>query len=114
MSRGIACLLLGAAAIAMSSVSAYAYEWEIANKSSWTIQRLYISACKDDEWGEDQLGERVIRPGGSFTLTDVPGRCYDMKLVDQHDEKCEVRGIHVNGDWRTEVTNANLRACVSQ
>ena len=55
----------------------------ITNKSSWQLDRLYMSPADSDDWGPDQLGDKVIKPGESFALTDVPCNKWDLKLVDE-------------------------------
>jgi tetratricopeptide (TPR) repeat protein len=53
------------------------------NRSSKVIERVYISASTDDNWGSDRLGRtEVIRPGGSYTFnfTGFSECLFDIKV----------------------------------
>jgi hypothetical protein len=112
MRRPLTCALLVAAATVLSVSSALAFEWTFTNNSRYTIREIYISPCSTTKWGNDRLGDRsVLEPGESASLNRVPRGCYDVLLVDEDRDKCEVRGINVNADWQTNITNNNLISC---
>jgi hypothetical protein len=87
-------------------------EFMINNRSDWDIYHMYLSPEQKDTWGEDQLGEHVIKAGESFTLNDIPCGEYDIKLVDEDGDACVVEGIVMCKDhthW--DLTNKELAKC---
>jgi len=107
-----------AAVLALSLFAAPAFaEHEatvvITNDSQWAIHNLYLSDTDSNEWGPDQLGEKVIDSGGgTFTLTDIPCNAYDVKLVDEDGDECVVNAIALcadKGNWT--ITDEPLLAC---
>lgn len=65
------------------------------NSSAWTIRELYLSPVSESRWGADQLGAHVIHTGESYTLTGIPCGSYDVKLVDEDGDVCEVRNTNI-------------------
>jgi len=115
MSRSITCLLLGAAAAALTVTSALAYDWSMTNSSHWAIHRVFISPCSSQNWGHDRLGENdVMSTGESYVLNDVGAGCYDVKLVDEDGDVCVISGVRINNDLEWEITDKNLLNCESQ
>ena len=87
-------------------------EFMIANKSRFTIYHLYLSPSANRRWGRDQLGRKVIKPGDEFTLNRIPCGLYDVKVVDQDGDACEIREVSMCRDhthW--ELTNDDLLRC---
>lgn len=82
----------------------------IANESSFEIYHVYMSSSGVNVWGPDLLGATILRPGYSLPVTAVPGR-YDLKLVDEDGDSCEVPTLSVydNTSWR--ITDPWLLAC---
>jgi hypothetical protein len=111
MNRALTCLLLGAAGFVLSVPTASAYEWTITNNSKWAIHEIHISACNERNWGPDRMGSDIMYTGDSYVLHDVDAGCYDVLFVDQDGDKCDVRGVHVRGDWETTITSQALVAC---
>ncbi len=84
----------------------------IVNKSKWDIHHLFVSSSDDEEWGSDQLGEHILETGGSFTLHSIPCDIYDVKLVDEDDDECEVLEVKLCADEEQWViTNKDLLEC---
>ncbi|MBA3766657.1 MAG: hypothetical protein H0W99_06655 [Acidobacteria bacterium] len=82
-------------------------EFMIANKSRFTIYRLYLSPSNNRRWGKDQLGRRTIKPGGEFTLNRIPCGLYDIKVQDEDGDSCEIREVsmcrdHTHWDLTTD------------
>ena len=67
------------------------------NGSSWTITEMYLSAVDVEEWGPDQLGEKVIEPDANYELSGVPCDVYDVRLVDEDGDVCVVGGVKLCG-----------------
>lgn len=84
----------------------------IKNKSKWEIHHLFLSSTSDDEWGPDQLGDEVIGTGESFLLHSIPCDSYDVKLVDEDGDECEVEDIELCASSETwSITNDILLSC---
>lgn len=82
------------------------------NSSDWTIDELYLSPSKQAEWGPDQLADKVIKPGESFTLNGVPGgRAMDLKLVDEDGDECVVGKEKLTANTTYNITSQELLAC---
>ena len=92
-------------------LTANAGDVTISNASEWNLDHLYMSSVDQDEWGADQLGDAVIGTGESFTLTGVPCASYDVKLVDDDGDECEVADVDICGDGGWEITSDDLLAC---
>jgi hypothetical protein len=87
-------------------------EFMINNKSDWDIHHLYLSPEDKDTWGPDQLGEKVIASGESFTLKNIPCGEYDIKVVDNDGDECVIEGVVMCKDhthWN--ITNKELAQC---
>jgi hypothetical protein len=84
----------------------------ITNKSDYTIHHLFLSPAHENEWGPDQLGDNVIETDGSFTLKNIPCDTYDVKVVDEDGDECEIEAVDICGDdhhWK--ITNEDLLDC---
>jgi hypothetical protein len=55
----------------------------VSNASSITVYYLYVAPCWASGWGSDQLGSNVIIGGSSFTVSEIPPDCYDLRAEDQ-------------------------------
>lgn len=85
---------------------------KIINKSKWAIHHMYLSPNDVEEWGPDQLGEFVLEPGGSFTLTDIECDIWDIKVVDEDGDECEIRDVALCDEsavWK--ITDDELLSC---
>jgi hypothetical protein len=75
--------LFAAAVLAASTASAEDLEFTLTNATSGTIVYFHTSPVGVDEWEEDVLGDQVLGPGESGTVTIADGRdvCeYDMRF----------------------------------
>ena len=84
----------------------------VHNNSSFAIHHMFLSPVGEGKWGADQLGEHVVAPGGQYELQDVPCADYDLKLIDEDGDECEVEVPEVCGadeDWNIE--DAGLLEC---
>ena len=83
----VAALAIGASLLLTPpSASADQRDFTLRNTSSTTIMRFYVSPSASDRWGTDQLGDAVVRPGGSWTLRFpegvAGGTCrFDLRIV---------------------------------
>ena len=84
----------------------------IKNQSNWDIHQLYLSPSDDNEWGPDQLGDKIIASGSNFQLHKIPCNQYDVKLIDEDGDQCVVGGVSLCGDENAWViSNDDLLAC---
>ena len=84
----------------------------IKNTSAWAIHQLFLSPTEEREWGADQLGNHTVNTGDSFTLTGVPCRAYDVRLVDEDGDECIVEDVGIcasNNTW--VIDDADLVGC---
>ncbi len=100
---------LAVALLATPTLSALAGKGDstvtIVNKSKWDIHHLFISSVEDEEWGADQLGEHVLESGTAYELHGIPCDVYDVKLVDEDGDECEVAEVELCADEETWVIN---------
>lgn len=113
MNRSIFLAALSTAVAIGATLNAHAkpIDVEFFNKSKWTIEEMYLSPTHEDKWGEDQLGEAVIKPNTSYKLTGIPENKYDFKLVDEDGDECVVEGLRVAQSSSLEITDQNLLSC---
>ena len=103
-----------ALALTGTALTASAGDVKITNNSDWSLTHVFISAVDQEAWGEDQLGDKVIGTGDSFTLTGVPCASYDVKLRDEDGDECEVADVDICGDGGWTIESDDLLACQSE
>lgn len=67
-------------------------DFTLINKTGLTIHELYVSPAKDDEWGEDILGQDVLKNGEKVDIEFSPKAktCnWDLKIVDEEKDSVE-------------------------
>lgn len=112
--RKIAVCLAGAllCVSAGTAVAAKKSNVTVQNDSEFAIHHFFLSSSEDDEWGPDQLGDHVVKTGGTFTLTSIPCDEYDVKLVDEDGDECVVEAVDVCGaDDEWVITDEDLLDC---
>jgi hypothetical protein len=68
----------------------------VTNRSQTTINELHVSSAKDDNWGDDRLGDDTIDPGGSYTIKLAGRDCeYDVQVTYEGGKVEEKRRINV-------------------
>lgn len=86
-------------------------EIEFANSSRLVVGELYLSPPKENQWGEDRLGDAVIESGASIRLKGVqPGR-HDVKIVDEEGDECVIDNVQITADEKVVITDQNLIGC---
>lgn len=113
MKKAAVCLALVCACLfAAEANAARKSNVTVHNDSDFTIYHFFLSSSADDEWGPDQLGDHVIKNGGSFTLKNIPCDEYDVKLVDEDGDECIVEAVDVCGeDDEWLITDDDLLEC---
>ncbi|MBT9559265.1 MAG: hypothetical protein IV100_24740 [Myxococcales bacterium] len=85
---------------------------KVVNESDWALNNLFMSPANETEWGPDQLGDELIKKGGTFTLSKIPCDIYDVKLVDEDGDECVVEDVNVCGGKETwTITSKDLLKC---
>ena len=93
----------------------------VANRSSQTIENIYLSPVGNDNWGEDRLGDKTLLAGGRIPLDPGMrnGCAYDVRVVyaDKESEEkrnqnlCELEELVFRGsediDTAIEIVNAS-------
>jgi hypothetical protein len=82
------------------------------NDSSWSINELYFSRSTNHDWGRDQLGRKTVRTGDSFTLNEIPCGTYDVKLVDEEGDQCDIDRVQLCAESHTwSIRDKDLAKC---
>lgn len=83
---------------------------QLINNSGYEIEKVYMSLTRSDTWGSDILGSDTIPSGWTETINANPGR-YDLKLVDNSGDTCEVRDVALNYDRTVTIERSALLHC---
>jgi hypothetical protein len=103
----LACALVGAALTSSVSASSQrrVLDFTLVNSTKYTVVELYVSPANDDKWGEDVLGEDVLKPGEKVDIEFSRGETtciWDLKIVDE--DKDEVEWTKFNLCEASEIT----------
>lgn len=110
MKKTLSALALSAGLLPFTASAA---DVKFINKSSWDIYEIYFSPTNQKNWGEDHLGTEVLENGDSLTLTDVQPGKWDVLLIDEDDDECILKAVHITSDDMWEITNEDLLTCQS-
>jgi len=84
----------------------------INQQSQYDIHRVYLSPTNQSQWGPDQLGAEILTRGESYTIQNVPCGSYDIRLVDEDADECEMRNREFCGANNTlQITDQELLRC---
>ena len=84
----------------------------IVNASTHEIRHVYFSHVGADDWSGNQLGDSVISPGQSFTLSNVACDQQQVKVIGEDEDGCFLSTVVNCGDnavWT--ITNVTSRDC---
>ena len=87
---------------------------EIRNRSEWELHYLYIGPAGDPDWGPDQLRNDIIPTDTTFTLTGIRCGQYDVKVVDEDGDSCEIYDVRLCDDKVWDITNKELLTCQAE
>jgi hypothetical protein len=102
LTLSFAMLLLPAASTPAAAQGPYYVD--LQNNSDVTFQQVYVSPTSDDRWRRDLLGNSVLSPGYSLTVT-VPFGQWDFMFVDRNRDACILRNVIVNRDATVSITS---------
>jgi hypothetical protein len=78
------CLALPCAAAANEPPDA---SFTVFNRGDRDILEMFVATPRQQNWGGDRLGDRVLEPGQRFTVRLPPGQCLNrLRLVLEGDE----------------------------
>jgi len=82
------------------------YSLSIQNDSRYRIREIYMSSSREESWGRDHLGDKILSPGSVFTISGISAGEWDVKFVDEDRDSCVLRRISIteNTSW-TLTTN---------
>jgi hypothetical protein len=84
----------------------------IVNNSSRGISHVYLAHVGSDDWTGNQLGDSVISPGQSFTLSNVACDQQQVKIISEDQDGCFSSTVVNCGDSATwTITNDTARDC---
>lgn len=118
MLKKFACAVLLTLAAA-SSALAGKQDFVIVNQTGYTLDQLYVSPTKSDEWEEDVLGKDVLANGESTKIVFDRSETtcnWDIKVVYDDGEDavwekidlCKTEKITIKWNKNTGVTTATL------
>lgn len=99
------------AAFILTASSAFALSLKFENKSKWEIHELYFAPADEKTWGPDQLEDEVIEVKETFTLTKISKGNYDIKIVDEDGDVCEVADVDFRASEHFVLTDSVLLGC---
>jgi hypothetical protein len=76
----------------------------ITNSYSYSIYYIYLSPSNSSQWGTDQLRNRIVSVGASFTITNIPAGRYDLKAVASNGATAYVWDFRVTGGGTMQIT----------
>jgi hypothetical protein len=86
---------------------------KIVNNSEREIINLYLSREDSDDFGPDLLPDSTIKPGGSFTITDVTCDQPKIKVTAEDKDSCFLSSVVACGDAVTwTITKDTPAECV--
>lgn len=107
----LAVVLAGIAASALGQ-QANRYSLHLNNYSGLVIDHVYVSQTSDGFWNDDLLGDDVLSTPGTFDVTNIlPGRHYDVKLVDEDGDPCVLRNVYFDGNKFINISHDWLIGC---
>ena len=103
--------ILTAVGLSLFAVHALAATINIENKSSWEIHEIYFAPSSQDDWGDDHLGNEVLEPGMTLTLTGVTAGKWDVRLVDEDEDECIVENQQISASEKFSIDDGDLLDC---
>lgn len=103
--------------MAASPVMAGDQDFTLKNRTGYTIDQVYVSAAKTDDWEEDVMGKDTLGDGESVDITfgASEGACkFDLKVVYDDKEEaiweglnlCSISTVSISYNRKTGETSA--------
>jgi len=107
----VALIVMFGAVSTSSRASAPSLSITVVNNSSWEIRHLYLSPANNDNWGDDQLNQSTINPGGRRTL-NVSWDQSTVKLVAEDQDGCFLSTtVAASADLTWTIAGTESRNC---
>ncbi len=91
---------------------ASAFDLVVINEANFSIiHKLYIAPAKTDKWSDNKLQNQTIAKNGRFTVRDIAGGVYDLKVVDDDDDTCVVPNINIDQNKEWKLTDIVMLSC---
>lgn len=95
-------LLLAASILAGLSTPGLAQgnnpDFRLNNRTGSTINEVYVSSARRNDWGRDLLGSNTLSSGQSLNVTLPAGQCTnDIRVVYENGASQEQRGVNTCG-----------------
>lgn len=92
--------LAAVTAIGVSTYGSAHADVIIRNGSNYEITEVYVAPQSMTEWGDDHLGDKVLKPKDMLTLTGVAPGKWDFRIVfreqgGKENWPCVVQGIEL-------------------
>lgn len=84
---------------------------DIENHSSWEIHEIYFAPSSQENWGDDHLGKKVLKPGMTLTLKGVAAGKWDVRLVDEDEDECIVKDQQISTSDKFSIDDDDLLGC---
>jgi hypothetical protein len=97
-------------AVALIALSAFAPAGgtktiTVVNKTSFTVDRIFLSPVEEKNWGDDILDEdEVLKPGDQVDIEIDCGE-WDVKLVAVDGSTCELSAVNICSADIWEITS---------
>ena len=105
-------LLLVLVLFGLIAAAGFADEFYIRNETGgYTICYVYVSDSRSSDWGSDLLGNSVLRPGQSITITTtvpIGSTKWDIKVVDEDGDTYTIMSRTIRNRETITVTLADL------
>lgn len=86
------------------------FQVKIVNDSRLAIHEIYLSRTYED-WGMDRLGLRTLEPGYQLKINTLAAGRYDLMLVDEDGDVCDIRDMSISGDRTVTIDTHALLRC---
>ena len=92
--RGLSAALLTFAVAAPAVAQSSDPSFRLNNRSSSTINEVYVSSANDTSWGQDRLGQNVLPPGRTVIIRLPNAQCMnDIRVVFANGQAHERRRV---------------------
>lgn len=98
MKRTVSAALIALSLLASTSVSARNLDFQLTNKTGYTINEVYVSSASSSEWEEDVMGRDALPHNSRVNIRfngNGDGCKWDMKVVYDDGETAEWGGLNL-------------------
>lgn len=76
----------------------------VVNKTTFNVDRIFLSPVEEKTWGDDILGEsEILEPGDQVDIEIDCGE-WDVKLVAEDESTCELSAVDICSADTWEIT----------